>query len=332
MGIAWLIGSVMESRGHQQLFEQQKPEALEALRQVAIIQSAESSNRIEGVTVDRDRLEPLVLGRARPKDRPEHEVVGYRRALDWIHGHHDRITVQPKTLSRLHELSQQASGDAGQLKTTNNDIIEILPDGHRRLRFRTVSVEETPEALEQLCIAYGHTLEQAALPPIIVAASLVLDFLCIHPFRDGNGRVARLLTLLALYRQGFLVGRFVSLERLIEESKESYYETLFQSSQGWHTGSHDPTHWWSYFASTIRQAYQTFESSIEGIDTERGAKSSLVERAINELPDEFGIAEVVALCPGVSRSLIRRSLRARRDQGKLESVGTGRGAKWRKVR
>jgi len=246
VGLSWLLGQVMECRGRQTLHEAQRPEVLETLRQTALIQSAESSNRIEGVTVDADRLGPLVRGRVQPRDRPEEEIVGYRRALSWLHREHGAIPMEPETLLELHRLAQQGMvGDAGRWKTRRSDIIELLPSGETRLRFRTVAPEEVPDRIAGLCRAYDHVVTQRLLPPLLAAASLVLDLTCIHPFRDGNGRVSRLVTLLLLYSHGYRVGRFISVERVIEETKEDYYEALRRSSIGWHAREHDLVPWWS---------------------------------------------------------------------------------------
>ncbi len=331
MGLLWLSGAVMESKGRQELFEHQKPELLRTLRQVAMIQSVESSNRIEGVTVEHSRLKPLVMGKVTPRDRSEEEIVGYRKALSWIHESHDSIVFSSDTLKELHQLAQGGfSGDAGEYKQKNNDIIELFPDGRRQVRFQTVSVEETPDQIEQLCLAYHHVMDQGLLPPLIAIASVVFDFLCIHPFRDGNGRVARLLVLLLLYHHDFRVGRYISLERIVEETKEGYYDTLGQSSQGWHEGQHDLTPWWSYFLSTIKQAYRKFEERVQQISTQPTSKTEMVRLVIETLPHEFTMAQVQDLCPDTSRELIRKVLRELRDAGSLATTGRGRGAKWKK--
>jgi Fic family protein len=332
VGLAWMLGSVMEAKGQQTLFEAQRPEALETLRHVALIQSTESSNRIEGVTVEQGRLKPLVMGELEPQDRPEEEIVGYRRALDWIHREHEHIEITPESIRQLHARAQGGLvGDAGQWKGVDNDIIEFLPDGRRRLRFRTTPATEAPDAVDQLCLAYQHANQDSLLPPLLAGASLVLDFLCIHPFRDGNGRVSRLLTLLVLYHQGFRVGRYISLERIVEESKESYYEALFRSSQAWHEDEQDTIPWWSYYLSTIRAAYREFEQRMERVDSERGAKRAVVLGAIDQMPSSFALQDVVRLCPTVSRTYVRNLLRQRRDAGRLVTTGRGRGARWRKV-
>jgi Fic family protein len=331
-GLVWLVGEVMESRGRQRLFEQQRPEALETLRQIALIQSAESSNRIEGVTVERARLTPLVLGKTAPRDRSEEEIVGYRRALSWIHERQEALTLTPSTLRELHKLAQEGvSGDAGQYKRLDNDIIEVWPDGRRHVRFQTLPKEQVEDAIEQLCLAYQHALNDSLVLPILAIASAVFDFLCIHPFRDGNGRVSRLLTLLLLYQHQFRVGRFVSLERVIEQTKQGYYDALYASSQGWHQGHHDLVPWWSYFLSTLRRAYGEFEQSVEQATPPRGAKTQLIEQAIDAAPRAFVFSDLTEQLPHISKEQIRKVLRRMRDDGLLSCQGQGRGALWQKA-
>jgi Fic family protein len=211
LGTVWLLETLAESKGRQALYEAQSPQILKALREMALVESAESSNRIEGVSVEHDRLRPLVLGNARPRDRSEEEIVGYRKALSWIHTEHEKIEINPDTIQRLHAVAQAGtSGDAGKWKATQNDIIEVFPDGRREVRFRPLPPEAVPDATEELCVAYRHALNQLKVTPLLAIACLVLDFLCIHPFRDGNGRVSRLLSLLAFYHHGYVVGRYTS--------------------------------------------------------------------------------------------------------------------------
>jgi len=326
-GTAWLMGACMEARGKQELWKHRRPELLEALRELSIVQSAESSNRIEGVVVSRDRLRPLVLGDATPMDRPEEELVGYRLALDWIHGGHREITVTPDTIQRLHALAQGGtSGDAGRWKERDNEIIEILPNGERRIRFVPVSAAETPHAIEQLCLGYRHAIQQELLPPLLAAGALVFDLRCFHPFRDGNGRVSRLLTLLVLYQQGFEVGRYLSLERLVEESKEAYYDALAASSANWHEAAHDLVPWWNHFLSTLRRAYVELEERLDVVDTGQG-KSELVRQAVRRT-NAFTLKEILKACPSVSPQLARKVLSQMKADGLLTLTSRGRGARW----
>jgi Fic family protein len=264
LGSVWLVSDIAEAKGRQDLHLEKPPEVLTALRETALVQSVESSNRIEGVTVAPDRLRPLVLENAPPRDRSEEEIQGYRRALERIHAEaHDlsALAITPELLQHLHATIQEGSGDAGQWKRVDNEIIELREGAPPLVRFRPVKVAETPAAVEELCLLYRHALNQNLAPPLVVAAALVFDFLCIHPFRDGNGRISRLLTLLALYQHGFEVGRYVSLERLIEESRGEYYDVLHRSSAGWHEGRHDLLPWLNFFLATLKRAYRELESS-----------------------------------------------------------------------
>lgn len=330
MSAAWLLNDVAEARGRQDLFTRQSPQALRALREQALIQSAESSNRIEGVTVAPDRLKPLVLGDSPPRDRSEQDVQGYRMALNEIHQHHADLPVSPEVILRLHALCQAGAGDAGRFKRTDNDIVQLQEGGPPIVRFRCVPAEATPAAVAELCELYRQALEQGRIPPLVAAGALVLDFLCIHPFRDGNGRVSRLLTLLALYHHGYEVGRYISVERLIEEAKEDYYDCLHRSSAGWHEGQHDLTPWLTFFLSVLRRAYAEFERRAGAARAARGAKTRLVEETIAGMVGEFGLRDLERLCPGVSRETIRLVLRELKARGCVECLGRGPGAKWRK--
>lgn len=329
--VVWLLETLAESKGRQQLYEQQSPQLLSNLREMALIESAESSNRIEGVTIERARLRPLVVGNSRPRDRSEEEIVGYRMALNWIHTNYPEISIAPEVCLHLHGLAQGGtSGDAGQWKKTQNDIIEIFPDGRREVRFRPLAPEQVPGAIKELCLSYHHEIDQLQVTPLLATACLILDFLCIHPFRDGNGRIARLLTLLAWYHHGHKVGRYISHERIVEQTKEDYYEALRASSAGWHEGKHDIMPWFTYLLSVWRRAYREFEERAERQRPKRGAKTEMVEYALETMIGPFGIADVERICPNVSRDTIRLVMNRWRDQGRLEMLGKGRDAKWQR--
>ena len=329
--VVWLLESLAESKGRQQLYEQQSPQLLRNLREMALIESAESSNRIEGVTIERARLRPLVVENSRPRDRSEEEIVGYRMALNWIHTNYQQISITPEVCLHLHGLAQGGtSGDAGHWKKTQNDIIEIFPDGRREVRFRPLAPDQVPGAMKALCLSYHHAIDQLQVTPLLASACLILDFLCIHPFRDGNGRIARLLTLLAWYHHGHKVGRYISHERIVEQTKEDYYEALKVSSAGWHEGKHDIMPWFTYLLSVWRRAYREFEERAERQRPKRGAKTEMVEYALETMIGPFGIADVERICSNVSRDTIRLVMNRWRDQGRLEMLGKGRDAKWRK--
>lgn len=316
-------------RGRQDLFRKQAPEVLAALRETAVIESSESSNRIEGVTAPRERIEALVLKPTAPRDRSEEEIVGYRDALNLIHESATDMAFSVNVILQLHGmLYRYHPGAGGRWKMAPNEIVERNADGSvRRVRFVPVPPVATPFAMERLVEDHARAVDVQREPLILVPLA-VLDFLCIHPFADGNGRMARLLTLLLLYHGGYEVGRYVSLERIIEESKETYYEALEASSQGWHDGTHDPLPWATYLWGVLIRAYREFEERVGAIREGRGSKTDLVEQAVARRTGAFHITEIEAECPGVSREMVRHVLQRLRDEGRLTIEGQGRGSRW----
>jgi Fic family protein len=259
---AWYLADISEARGKQELFIKQSPQRLDVLREHALIESAVSSNRIEGVTIEQSRVKAVILGKSLLHDRDEEEIRGYRDALTWIHGQHKRLQVSEKTILQLHRISRANIGDAGKYKQKDSDIIEKSPDGRVLVRFRTVSARKTSAAMRALINSWDESVDERVIHPAIAMAAMNLDFLCIHPFRDGNGRVSRLLLLLQCYQLGYEVGRYISLERTIEENKERYYETLEESSQGWHEGKNDPWPYVNYLLYILKLAYREFEERV----------------------------------------------------------------------
>ena len=317
-----------EFRGRQDLFRQQAPEVLDALLQAAVIESTESSNRLEGITAPRDRLEALVLRPTAPENRSEQEIAGYRDALNLIHESHRDMTFSVNVILQLHSMMFRfVSGGGGRWKSTQNEIVERYPDGTDRVRFLPVAPVATPGAMDELVRSYQEAIDNGR-EPLVVVPLAILDFLCIHPFTDGNGRMARLLTLLLLYHFGYEVGRYISIERTYEELKDRYYETLRLSSKGWHEGAHDITPWMTYFWVVLHRAYMEFEGRVGTIRSGRGSKTQLVEQAIARRTKPFGIVDIEVECPGVSREMVRHVLRKYRDTGKLQVQGQGRGSKW----
>jgi len=328
----WLLGSCMEARGKQDLWIRQKPEVIEVLREQAIIQSAESSNRIEGITVAPERLRPVMQGKVRPQNRSEEELLGYRRALNWIFTRRRAVEITPAVIQRLHSFSQSATtGDAGEWKSEDNEIIDILPSGERRVRFIPTSARETPAAMKTLCRNYRTISDEELLPPLLNISTFIFDLLCIHPFRDGNGRVSRLATTLLLESHGFIVPRFISLERLIEETRDEYYEVLSRCSNGWHEGTNEIMSWWNYFFSIVRRAYQEFEQKIVSMEA-RPAKSDLIRQTVLEMVEEFTLADLIAQLPSVSPQLIKKVLANLKETGQVSLQGRGRGARWKVLR
>jgi len=330
MTASWHLSDIGRAQGLQDLFTRQSPQRLKVLREHAIAQSAVSSNRIEGVEIDQSRIGTVVFGHPALKDRDEEEIAGYRDALRLIHEQGKKLFVSEETILKLHSSCRGQIWDAGQYKDKPIDIIERLSNGDQRVRFRSVSPSETPVFTRKLIELWSDQIRERDISPLILLAAFNLDFLCIHPFRDGNGRASRLLLLLTCYHAGIDVGRYVSLERLIEENKERYYETLQLSSKGWHEGKHDPWPYIGYLLFIIKKAYDEFAERAGQVAAPRGEKTDLVELAIKSFSSDFCVTDVERLCPNVSRDMIRHLLRTLKESGLVECVGRGPGAKWRK--
>jgi len=329
MATVWLLNDLAEYRGKQELFTKQSPQKLAKLKEHAIIESAISSNRIEGVEIDQKRVGTVVFGKGLLQDREEEEVRGYQSALALIHGDSAALKISPAMIKRLHGMTRPDIWDSGKFKKDDGEIIEKHSDGRVTIRFKPTSAAETPEAVKKLCGLSSDLLRNREVPPLVIWASQNLDFLCIHPFRDGNGRVSRLLLLLSLYQLGFEAGRYISLEKLIEQSKARYYETLRQSSQGWHERKHDPWPYINYLLYTLKELYQVFERRVGEIRTTRGDKTETVLDAMALFPAPFHVTELQKRCPGVSLDMIRKVLKDLTAEGRVECTGRGKKALWR---
>lgn len=318
-----------EFQGKQALYYKQSPETLESLKQTAVIESSESSNRLEGITAPKERIEALVLKNSTPKDRSEQEIAGYRDALSLIHESAEHMEFSTNVILQMHSLvCRFMPNPGGKWKATNNEIVEKYPDGTKRVRFVPTTAHLTPQAMEDLVANYKNAIHISNQEPLIVIPLAILDFLCIHPFSDGNGRVARLLTLTLLYHFDYQVGRYISLERIFEETKESYYETLEKSSQGWHEGKHDVHPWLNYFWGALTRAYREFEERVGNIKVGRGSKTDQIRQAVQRKIGPFSISEIEDACPGISRDMVRNVLRQMKDENLIEPTGKGRSAKW----
>lgn len=327
------VRTLGEFRGRQMLYAEQSPEVLETLRRVAMVQSAESSNRIEGVTVAPGRIDSLILKRTKPRDRSEQEVAGYRDVLASIHANHHGMRLSTDLILNWNRtMYHYTSEKGGKWKTKDNAILEVCPDGRQVVRFQPVSALATPKFMEHLIKMYNKALEEGKTEPLLLIASFVFDFECIHPFMDGNGRIGRLLTLLLLYQSGYEVGRYISLERIVEESKETYYEALLKSSHNWHEARHDMRPWWNYFLGMLTAAYKEFEARVGTIMSARGAKREMVRAAIGRLPVRFTISELKRVCPGVSYPTLQRALSDLRKEKKIKCLGRGPDAQWERIK
>ena len=326
------IGALRQYKGEQERFTYQTPEMLETLRTAAMIESAESSNRLEGITAERARIEALALHSTNPANRPEQEIAGYRDALALVHENYEHMEFTTNIILQCHGLMMRYTNEiGGRWKTTDNRIVERLPEGTIiRVRFEPVSALKTPDAMRKLTELFALALADSR-EPLVTIPLTILDFLCIHPFKDGNGRCSRLLTLQLLYKAGYSVGKYVSLERIFERTSKSYYEVLEKSSQGWHEGKHDPFPWMTYFWGVLIAASKEFRERAGTIRKLRGAKTEQIKAWVERQLVPFAISDVDRDCPGISREMIRLVLNDLREQGMLRLEGRGRGAKWHRI-
>lgn len=327
------IRTIGEYKGQERLYVQQSPQVLDALRDEALIESTESSNRMEGITAPRERVVQLAERSAQPQDRPEQEIAGYRDVLATIHANHANMTFTQGLVRQLHrDLFQYTTARGGEWKMTDNQITERHPDGTVAVRFEPVPAFRTAEAMESLHGSLSTAWGEGRIEPLLVLSAYVFDFLCVHPFLDGNGRLSRLMTLLLLYQAGYGVGRFISLEKAVEQTREGYYEALAKSSEGWHEGKHTLVPWWEYLLGVVvLTAYKEFEARAGVITTGRGSQSRLVIQAVERLPVPFKLKDIERMAPGVSRPTINRVLQSLHKQGKIRLLSKGRDAAWERV-
>jgi Fic family protein len=326
----WYLADLGEAKGKYELFTRQAPQKLKVLREHALIESAISSNRIEGVEVDKSRVATLIFGKSALRDRDEEEVRGYRDALKLIHESGAKLPISEATIKKLHKICRGEIWDAGQYKEKDVDIIQTYADGRSRVRFKSLPAKHTPAAMAEMVELWQRGLVEKWIHPLALVTALNLDFLCIHPFRDGNGRVSRLLFLLGCYHCGLEAGRYVSLERIVEDNKERYYEVLEQSSQRWHDGKHDPWPAMNFLLFILTQACKEFEERLGELKSPRGEKTALVGAAIERQTGAFGVSDLQNACPGVGVDLIRRVLKRLRGS-RVVCLGRGQAAKWKKL-
>lgn len=329
-----LLGQVREFKGKQDLYARQAPEILDALRQRSLIQSAESSNRIEGIVVDSKRLPIIVHEKGEPRDRSEAELAGYRDVLELIHTSGHDIPLSTSVILQLHRTLLQYTGQqSGKWKNVDNVIKETLPSGEERIRFIPIPAWQTDDAMRELVALFNAELDKGIVDPMVLIVTFTFDFLSIHPFTDGNGRMARLLTLLLLHHADFEVGRFISLEKVIEETKDRYYETLSASSLYWHEGKHDLAPWIEYFLVVMLIAYRRYADRVGEIviNRRRGWKEEKVINTVRNMAATFSISDIEERCPSVSRPTITRVLQKLSQAGEIKCIERGRNAKWGRI-
>ena len=324
--ITALLSAIHEFKGKQELYLNAKPDVLNALMEVAKVQSTTSSNRIEGISTTDVRMRELMSQKTIPRNRNEQEIAGYRDVLKTIHESHDFISITPNILLQLHRdlYSKLPQGIGGHWKLNDNVIEETDATGNTSVRFRPASAVETPAAMDSLCAAYRRAVDEARFDPLMLIPMFIFDFLCIHPFHDGNGRMSRLLTLLLLYRSGFLVGKYISVEMLIEESKSDYYEALQASSINWHENGCDMSPYVKYTLGIILKAYRELESRVERLVSARMSKADRIRAVVNETLGKVTKRDILVKCPDISTSMVELTLKALLDEGVIRKIGNGR--------
>ena len=321
-----LLSQIHEHKGQQNLFIEAKKDVLSELLEIAKIQSTEASNRIEGIITTDDRLKKIVRDKTIPKNRSEREIAGYRDVLSTIHDSYDYIPVRPGMILQLHRDLYKYSGSAigGNFKNSDNVIAEELPDGTKQVRFQPVPAWETAEAMTVLCDALNEALGNEEMDPLLLIPIFILDFLCIHPFNDGNGRMSRLLTLLLLYRSGYIVGKYISIEKIIADGKDTYYEVLQQSSYDWHEGTNDYLPFVRYMLGIIVAAYRDFSTRVELLTTKGLSKPDRIREVIRGTTGKITKAQIMEKCPDISHITVQRALAEMMSNNEIIKIGGGR--------
>lgn len=328
-----LIAAIYKEVGKQELYLKQRPTQLEKLVEIAKVQSTEASNSIEGIVTTNTRVRQLVEEKTTPKNRNEQEIAGYRDVLSAIHESFDAIPITQNYILQLHKMLYNHMNNpmAGRTKSVQNYISAEYPDGHRETLFTPLSPFETPDALDKICEEYNRVIGNMELEPLIAIPVFIHDFLCIHPFNDGNGRMSRLLTTLLLYRSGFYVGKYISLEAKIAKDKDLYYNVLAQAQTGWYDGSEDKLPFIKYLLGTILSAYKDFQERFELVD-EKLTAVEIVRKATMYKIGRFTKQDIRELCPSLSLSSIEVSLRKLVEAGELKREGNGKGTCYYRIK
>lgn len=323
--ILGLIAAIYKEAGKQEMYLKQRPEELEKLVEIAKVQSTEASNAIEGIVTTSTRIRQLVEEKTAPRNRDEQEIAGYRDALNIIHENFDAIPITRNYILQLHKVlySHMNNPMAGQTKSVQNYISATYPNGHTETLFTPLAPFETPEALERICDEYNRVIGNMEAEPLIVIPIFIHDFLCIHPFNDGNGRMSRLLTTLLLYRNGFYVGKYISLEAKIAKNKDLYYAALRQAQEGWHEGTEDAVPFIKYLLGIILSAYRDFEERFSLVEQKKPTLETVRQATLSKI-GRFSKQDIRELCPALSVSSIEGALRKLVASGELKREGNGK--------
>ena len=332
VNIYHIIAGIHEYKGKQELYVENYPDVLEKMINVAKIQSTKSSNAIEGIYTNDTRLEELMKKKAEPKNRNEEEIAGYRRVLDMIHDNYEYIEFNKNDILTLHNqlYSYSYVKHKGKFKTMDNTIVEVDTNGNKKIRFQPVNSFETERCFDEMIKAYNEAMK-ADIPPLLIIPSVIHDFLCIHPFDDGNGRMSRILTLLLLYKFDYFVGRYISIEMLIEESKDSYYEELQKSGEKWHTGENDELPFIKYMLGIILKAYEECDERFKLIGEKKLTSPERVMHIIQKSLEPLSKKDIMILCPDISQRTVERALKELKDNKKIRQIGDGRSTKYIKM-
>ena len=321
-----LVSAIHEYRGKQELFIEAKPDVLQAMLEIAKIQSTGASNRIEGIYTSEERLAALVKSKAEPRNRSEQEIAGYREVLSMIHDSYDYMVPRTNVILQLHrdlyQFSPASSG--GSFKNSDNVIVEIDSSGQSRLRFQPLSAFETPDAVERLTNTFVEAVRTEKYDPLLLVPLFILDFLCIHPFNDGNGRMSRLLTLLLLYRSGYIVGKYISVEMIIEKTKETYYEVLQESSADWYEGKNAYLPFVKYYLEVILSAYKEFSARVQLMQDRSLSKPERIRRLFANTLLKLSKRLILEKCPDISASTVEATLAALLKEGYIIKIGAGK--------
>lgn len=324
--IVTMLSQIHEFKGEQNLFIEAQSDTLTQLVEIAKIQSTEASNKIEGIFTSDERLKKLVTNKTTPRSRNEQEIAGYRDVLSTIHDSYEFIPVRPSIILQLHRDLYKFSGKSigGAYKNADNVIAEEDNEGNRFIRFQPIPAWETPKSIEALCDAFDDAIARNEADPLLIIPMFILDFLCIHPFNDGNGRMSRLLTLLLLYRAGYIVGKYISIEKVIETTKDTYYEALQSSSHGWHEEENDYAHFVRYMLGVILSAYRDFSSRVRVLTTSRMSKPDRIREIIKDTLGKITKTEIMQKCPDISQVTVQRTLNDLIKNGDIIKIGGGR--------
>lgn len=328
--IVGLLSTIHEYRGEQTHFIEAKADTLSQLMEIAKIQSTEASNKIEGIYTSDERLKLIVRDKTMPKTRSEKEIAGYRDVLNTVHTSYEYIPLKPSIILQFHRDMYKHHGleNGGRYKSSDNVIAEVDAQGNKKVRFQPVSAWETPGAINELCKAFDEVIADVTVDPLLIIPMVILDFLCIHPFYDGNGRMSRLLTLLLLYRAGYIVGKYISIEKAIEKSKETYYEVLQDSSFGWHEGKNDYEPFVRYMLGIIVSTYREFSSRVKLITTSSLSKPNRIREIIKETLGTVTKTELMEKCPDISQTTVQRTLNDLVNAGEIIKISGGRYTKY----